>query len=134
MPTYQYACTECGHAFDQFQAFSEDSLTECPECAGRLRKLFNAVGVVFKGSGFYRTDSRTTADSDGSPSTSSDTKTETKTETKSETKTESKPSPTRSPARSPTRSRPPPPPEGLHTSTADPTGLWRARPPRSPLA
>ena len=59
MPTYQYACTECDHAFEQFQSFSEDSLTDCPQCRGRLRKLFNAVGVVFKGSGFYRTDSRT---------------------------------------------------------------------------
>ena len=58
MPTYQYACTECGHAFEQFQSFSDDALSECPECAGRLRKLYNAVGVVFKGSGFYRTDSR----------------------------------------------------------------------------
>ncbi len=58
MPTYQYACTECGHAFEQFQSFSDDALTHCPECNGRLRKVFNAVGVVFKGSGFYRTDSR----------------------------------------------------------------------------
>ena len=58
MPTYQYACTECGHAFEQFQSFSDDALTQCPECDGRLRKLFNAVGVVFKGSGFYRNDSR----------------------------------------------------------------------------
>jgi putative FmdB family regulatory protein len=58
MPTYQYACTECGHSFEQFQSFSEDALTVCPQCDGRLRKLFNAVGVVFKGSGFYRTDSR----------------------------------------------------------------------------
>lgn len=58
MPTYQYSCNECGHFFEQFQSFSEDSLTECPECSGRLRKVFNAVGVVFKGSGFYRTDSR----------------------------------------------------------------------------
>ena len=58
MPTYQYACRECGHAFEQFQSFSDDALSECPECSGRLRKLFNAVGVVFKGSGFYRTDSR----------------------------------------------------------------------------
>jgi putative FmdB family regulatory protein len=91
MPTYQYACTECGHAFEQFQSFSDDSLTECPECSGRLRKLFNAVGVVFKGSGFYRTDSRS-ADSNGSkPDTKSDTKTETKSDTKSEKKTESKP-------------------------------------------
>jgi putative FmdB family regulatory protein len=58
VPTYQYACTECGHSFEQFQSFSDDALTQCPECEGRLRKLFNAVGVVFKGSGFYRTDSR----------------------------------------------------------------------------
>ena len=58
MPTYQYACTECGHAFEQVQSFSDDALTVCPECQGKLRKLFNAVGVVFKGSGFYRNDSR----------------------------------------------------------------------------
>ena len=67
MPTYQYACTECAHQFEQFQSFSDDALTECPECTGRLRKLFNAVGVVFKGSGFYRNDSRaTTTPSEGS--------------------------------------------------------------------
>ena len=65
MPTYQYACTECGHAFEQFQSFSDDALTECPQCQGRLRKLFNAVGVVFKGSGFYRNDSRTAAAGSG---------------------------------------------------------------------
>ena len=58
LPTYQYRCTECGHAFEQFQSFTDDALTVCPACGGRLRKLFNAVGVVFKGSGFYRTDSR----------------------------------------------------------------------------
>jgi putative FmdB family regulatory protein len=58
VPTYQYSCTECGHFFEQVQSFTEDSLTVCPECEGRLRKVFNAVGVVFKGSGFYRTDSR----------------------------------------------------------------------------
>ena len=63
MPTYQYSCTECGHFFEQFQSFSEDSLTVCPECQGRLRKVFNAVGVVFKGSGFYRTDSRSASTS-----------------------------------------------------------------------
>ena len=66
MPTYQYSCTECGHFFEQFQSFSDDALTECPECQGRLRKVFNAVGVVFKGSGFYRTDSRTSTGSNGS--------------------------------------------------------------------
>ena len=59
MPTYQYACTDCDHAFEQVQSFTEDSLTTCPACEGRLRKIFNAVGVVFKGSGFYRTDNRT---------------------------------------------------------------------------
>jgi putative FmdB family regulatory protein len=58
VPTYQYACTECGHGFEQFQAFSDDALTECPTCGGRLRKVFNSVGIVFKGSGFYRNDSR----------------------------------------------------------------------------
>lgn len=58
MPTYQYACTECDHAFEQVQKFSEDALTDCPQCTGRLRKIYNAVGVVFKGSGFYRNDSR----------------------------------------------------------------------------
>jgi putative FmdB family regulatory protein len=75
MPTYQYACTECGHAFEQFQSFSDDALTVCPECDGKLRKVFNAVGVVFKGSGFYRTDSRgpsstATASSEKASSTS----------------------------------------------------------------
>ena len=58
MPTYQYSCNDCGHFFEVVQSFSDDSLTVCPECEGRLRKVFNAVGVVFKGSGFYRTDSR----------------------------------------------------------------------------
>lgn len=79
MPTYQYACTECGHQFEQVQSFSEDALTECPACTGKLRKLYNAVGVVFKGSGFYRTDSRSSssasepaASSSSSSSSSSD--------------------------------------------------------------
>lgn len=63
MPTYAYACTACDHRFEAQQAFTDDALTECPECAGRLRKLFNAVGIVFKGSGFYRTDSRSSSSS-----------------------------------------------------------------------
>ena len=63
MPTYSYACTECDNKFDVVQAFSDDALTECPKCDGRLRKLFGKVGVVFKGSGFYRTDSREAAKS-----------------------------------------------------------------------
>jgi putative FmdB family regulatory protein len=60
VPTYQYACTDpaCGHRFEAVQSVSDDSLTVCPVCEGRLRKVFAAVGVVFKGSGFYRTDSR----------------------------------------------------------------------------
>jgi putative FmdB family regulatory protein len=58
MPVYAYACKDCGHAFDIRQSFSEDALTVCPECDGGLRKKFNTVGVVFKGSGFYRNDSR----------------------------------------------------------------------------
>ena len=58
MPTYQYACTACGHRFEAVQSFSDASLSDCPECAGRLRKVFSSVGIVFKGSGFYRTDSR----------------------------------------------------------------------------
>ncbi len=61
MPTYQYACTACGHQLEAVQSFADEPLTECPACQGRLRKLFSAVGVVFKGSGFYRTDSRTSA-------------------------------------------------------------------------
>ena len=63
MPTYSYACTECDNRFDAQQAFTDDALTTCPQCSGRLRKLFNSVGVVFKGSGFYRTDSRESAKS-----------------------------------------------------------------------
>jgi putative FmdB family regulatory protein len=58
VPTYSYACTACEHRFDTVQKFTDSSLTDCPECSGRLRKLFSAVGIVFKGSGFYRTDSR----------------------------------------------------------------------------
>ena len=59
MPTYSYKCPTCGHAFDIQQSFTDDSLTDCPNCGGALRKVFSAVGVTFNGSGFYRTDSRT---------------------------------------------------------------------------
>ena len=71
MPTYSYACTECGNRFDEVQAFSDDALTTCPKCSGRLRKLFGNVGVVFKGSGFYRNDSREASKSSSSSSPSS---------------------------------------------------------------
>jgi putative FmdB family regulatory protein len=70
MPTYQYACTECGERLEVVQRFSDDPLTECPRCHGRLRKLFSPVGVVFKGSGFYKTDSRTTSTSSKAPASS----------------------------------------------------------------
>jgi putative FmdB family regulatory protein len=70
MPTYQYRCTTCGHDLEAVQKFTDTALTECPSCGGSLRKVFNAVGVVFKGSGFYRTDSRnggTNGNGSGSP-------------------------------------------------------------------
>ncbi len=72
MPTYSYACTECDNKFDAVQAFSDDALTTCPKCSGRLKKLFGSVGVVFKGSGFYRNDSREASKSSSSSSSSSE--------------------------------------------------------------
>lgn len=91
MPTYQYTCTECGEPLEAVQKFSDDPLSVCPACGGKLRKVFSAVGIVFKGSGFYRTDSRNgstaatpakakEAGADGGKP--AETKTETKTETK----------------------------------------------------
>ena len=78
MPTYQYACTACGHELEAVQSFTDAALTECPECGGTLRKVFSAVGVVFKGSGFYKTDSRSKSTS--ATTTSSDSKPAAKTE------------------------------------------------------
>ena len=66
MPTYSYACTACEHHFDTVQKFTDPSLTDCPECSGRLRKLFSSVGIVFKGSGFYRNDSRASSPAESS--------------------------------------------------------------------
>jgi putative FmdB family regulatory protein len=66
LPTYEYACTACGHRLDAVQKFTDDPLTECPECGGALRKVYGAVGIVLKGSGFYKTDSRAAAGSNGS--------------------------------------------------------------------
>ncbi|MGH8775052.1 MAG: FmdB family zinc ribbon protein [Jiangellaceae bacterium] len=66
MPTYQYACTDCGDQLEVVQKFTDDALTTCPTCDGRLRKVYSAIGVVFKGSGFYRTDSRAAVASNGS--------------------------------------------------------------------
>lgn len=70
MPTYQYACTACSHRFEAVQSFTDSTLTECPECTGRLRKVFSSVGIVFKGSGFYRTDSRSGGRVDATSSSS----------------------------------------------------------------
>jgi putative FmdB family regulatory protein len=74
LPTYSYKCTECGTAFDIQQAFTDDSLTVCPNCSGKLRKVFTAIGVTFTGSGFYRNDSRATAKSSEGGSAKSDSK------------------------------------------------------------
>ncbi len=70
MPTYQYACTDCGEQLEAVQKFTDDALTVCPACDGKLRKVFSAVGVVFKGSGFYRTDSRAAANGSSNGSSS----------------------------------------------------------------
>lgn len=91
MPTYQYACTACGEPLEAVQSFSDSSLTDCPACGGLLRKVFSAVGVVFKGSGFYKTDSRAASSAKASSGESkSDSKSESKSESKSDAKGESK--------------------------------------------
>ena len=79
MPTYSYACTECDNKFDIVQSFSDDTLTVCPACSGKLRKLFNSVGIVFKGSGFYRTDSRGGSSTASEPAKKSDSSSSTST-------------------------------------------------------
>lgn len=110
MPTYQYACTSCGAQLEVVQKFSDDPLAECPECAGRLRKVFSAVGVVFKGSGFYRNDSRSDskaksngskpkAESEsGASENSSEKKSDSGTKSESTTKSESSSSSSSSPS------------------------------------
>ncbi|TDN92254.1 FmdB family zinc ribbon protein [Microbacterium sp. BK668] len=72
MPTYAYACKQCGHRFDAVQSFADPALTECPECGGALRKEYGSIGVTFNGSGFYRTDSRPTAKESSGSSSGSD--------------------------------------------------------------
>ncbi|EPD56861.1 MULTISPECIES: FmdB family zinc ribbon protein [Streptomyces] len=76
MPTYQYQCTECGEGLEAVQKFTDDALTECPNCGGRLKKVFSAVGIVFKGSGFYRNDSRGSSSSSSPASSKPSTSTE----------------------------------------------------------
>ena len=88
MPTYAYACKQCGHRFDAVQSFADPTLTECPECGGALRKEYGSIGVTFNGSGFYRTDSRTggsgqkSGGSDASAGGSSSSSTSSKSEAK----------------------------------------------------
>ena len=101
MPTYQYACTQCGEQLEAVQSFSDPSLTECPACGGQLRKVFSAVGVVFKGSGFYKTDSRSS--SGGDAKKSEPVKAETKSDSTSGSST---PAPAKSESSSSTTSSP----------------------------
>ncbi|MFG2354483.1 FmdB family zinc ribbon protein [Streptomyces sp. NPDC048521] len=93
MPTYQYQCTECGEGLEAVQKFTDDALTECPNCGGRLKKVFSAVGIVFKGSGFYRNDSRGSTSSSSpatkSSSSSSDSKSSSSSSTSSSTSSSS---------------------------------------------
>jgi len=102
MPLYEYQCSTCAYRFERRQSFSDDAIKVCPECGGETRKVFHAPGIVFKGSGWYVTDSRSSTTAASAPlgdgasgeksttETKSDTKSEPKTETKSETKSESK--------------------------------------------
>lgn len=98
MPTYQYQCTECGNGLEAVQKFTDEALTTCPDCQGRLRKVFSAVGVVFKGSGFYRTDSRSSSSSAVGSSSSSSTTPASSTSSASTSSTTSSSSASSSPA------------------------------------
>ena len=105
MPIYGYECTQCGHQLEVLQSISADPLRSCPECMGPLRKMLYPVGVIFKGSGFYSTDYKSSAngkksESGSSESSSSETKSESKSETKSETKSDSSSSKDSKPAKS----------------------------------
>ena len=92
MPTYEYRCKSCGEHLEVVQAFTDDALTDCPSCGadGELRKVFGNIGITFKGSGFYKTDSRAKTSASKSDSTSSETKTETKSSEKSDSKSDTK--------------------------------------------
>ncbi|MCC2030858.1 FmdB family zinc ribbon protein [Microbacterium allomyrinae] len=86
MPTYAYACKNCGHRFDAVQSFADPTLTECPECGGALRKEYGSIGVTFNGSGFYRTDSRAASASSGGSDSSAGAPASTSTSSKTEAK------------------------------------------------
>jgi len=89
MPTYEYACTACGHRLEAVQSFTDDPLTECPDCSGALRKVYSPVGIVLKGSGFYKTDSRAAAKSNGNGKSAEATKSDDSSKSGDSTKTDS---------------------------------------------
>jgi putative FmdB family regulatory protein len=91
VPTYQYQCTECGEGLEAVQKFTDDALTECPSCNGRLKKVFSAVGIVFKGSGFYRNDSRGSSSSSSPASAKSSSSSSTSSTTDSKPSSDAKP-------------------------------------------
>lgn len=95
MPTYSYRCTECGEAFDIQQAFTDDTLTVCPNCAGTLRKLFNTVGVSFNGAGFYRNDSRPAPTGESAPAAAAPAAASTAAPAKSESSSSPAPNPSK---------------------------------------
>ena len=90
MPTYEYACTACGHRLDAVQSFTDDTLSICPECDGALRKVYGAVGIAFKGSGFYKTDSRVTSSASNGEAKKSDEATPVSSDSKSDSTTTTK--------------------------------------------
>ena len=93
MPTYAYACKQCGHRFDAVQSYADPTLTECPECGGTLRKEYGSIGVTFNGSGFYRTDSRAAAPAASSGSSGSSTGDSSSSSTGSKPEAKSSPAP-----------------------------------------
>ena len=94
MPTYEYRCKTCGEHLEVVQSFKDDPLTECPNCGGELRKVFGSIGITFKGSGFYKTDSRSSSSSKST--SSSESKSESKSDAKSESSGDGKSSKTES--------------------------------------
>jgi putative FmdB family regulatory protein len=95
MPTYEYACKACGEHLEVVQSFKDDPLTECPNCTGELRKVFSPIGIAFKGSGFYKTDSRSSGSKKAAESKSESTSSETKS---SETKSSESKAPEKKPS------------------------------------
>jgi putative FmdB family regulatory protein len=90
MPIYDYHCDHCGHSFSEVQSYKDQALEKCPSCGKKPRRLISPTAVVFKGSGWYKTDSRPAEKSETKTETKSESKTETKSDTKSETKSDSK--------------------------------------------